>query len=190
MRICDVEGCDKKHKGHGYCDQHYQMFKKTGDPLGYETERHGLGTSREYRVWRSMKQRCLSPTAQAYHNYGGRGITVCKSWAESFIAFYKDMGARPSDEYSLDRIDNNGNYEPSNCRWTTIATQQQNRRPNKNSPYKVSGVRKAKSGRWKVSIGANTKVHHLGTYDTFEEAVEVRFNAEEKYWGRRTNYNL
>ena len=80
-----------------------------------------------YRVWSSMLERCRSPQHHAYDRYGGRGITVCDRWLvfENFLA---DMGECPSG-YSLDRINNDGNYEPSNCRWATDSEQNKNRRP-------------------------------------------------------------
>lgn len=84
-----------------------------------------------YRTWSSMKNRCLNPTGQDFARYGGRGITICARWQNSFENFYADMGDPPSSKYSIDRIDYNGNYEPSNCRWATSLEQQRNRSNNK-----------------------------------------------------------
>lgn len=81
----------------------------------------------EYRSWQMMKNRCHNPRARDYAYYGGRGITVCKKWRESFDAFLQDMGRRPSFEHTLDRVDANKNYTPSNCRWATRKTQARNR---------------------------------------------------------------
>jgi len=83
----------------------------------------------EYYAWTSMTQRCTNPKRWNYKNYGGRGIVVCERWLKSFPDFLADMGRKPSPDLSLDRIDNEGNYEPSNCRWATKSQQQRNRRP-------------------------------------------------------------
>lgn len=92
--------------------------------------RHGMAgrgdRPPEYLVWRAMRQRCAGKTADAAY-YSDRGITVCNRWAD-FSAFLADMGRRPSSKHSLDRIDVDGNYEPSNCRWTDAITQRRNQR--------------------------------------------------------------
>ncbi len=92
---------------------------------------HGATRARsmtpEYRTWISMRRRCRKIKDQDYRNYGGRGIAVCQRWL-SFDAFFADMGQRPSPLHSLDRINNDGNYEPGNCRWSTMKEQIANRR--------------------------------------------------------------
>jgi hypothetical protein len=93
------------------------------------TKKHGESRSKLYHVWSSMRDRCTNPNCKAYRYYGGRGITVCERWLNSFAAFQEDVGKR-LDGMTLDRINSNGNYEPNNVRWATMKTQQQNRRNN------------------------------------------------------------
>lgn len=90
--------------------------------------KHGASRKRIYTTWLNMKARCENPLADGYKNYGGRGITVCKRW-QSFENFYADMGD-PPHLMTIDRINNNGNYEPDNCRWATKHTQSRNKRTN------------------------------------------------------------
>lgn len=87
---------------------------------------HGGTYTREYRVWADMHQRCRNPRNTRYPKYGGRGISVCERWAD-FGTFIADMGPRPSPNHSIDRINNDGNYEPGNCRWATRSDQQRNK---------------------------------------------------------------
>jgi hypothetical protein len=84
----------------------------------------------EYTCWWAMKMRCENHKSEKYHLYGGRGIRVCEMWNSSFEAFFEDMGCRPSPEYTLDRIDTNGDYYPENCRWVTQTQQMRNIRRN------------------------------------------------------------
>ncbi len=88
---------------------------------------HGLSRTREHRIWTGIKTRCLNAKCRAYPNYGGRGITICDRWRESFSAFLADMGASTQGT-SIDRIDNDRGYEPGNCRWASASDQAHNSR--------------------------------------------------------------
>lgn len=94
-------------------------------------EDHGKANSAEYGVWYGIKKRCTNQNSQNYGDYGGRGITVCERWMNSFVAFLDDMGPRPTSEHSIERENNDGNYEPGNCRWATQLEQGRNKRNNR-----------------------------------------------------------
>ena len=106
--------------------------KKEHQLSGNARRRHGHYINRrptpERRAYSHMLPRCYNNNFPRYRDWGGRGIVVCDRWRESFDNFIADMGFKPSPKHSLDRIDNNGNYEPSNCRWATPSEQQRNKR--------------------------------------------------------------
>ena len=90
---------------------------------------HGKTKTKEFKAWDSMHQRCYNPKNPSYYRYGGRGITICSKWRQSFQAFLEDMGAAPAKHLSIDRINNDGNYEPGNCKWSTAKEQRANQSP-------------------------------------------------------------
>ncbi|KKK64047.1 hypothetical protein LCGC14_2988180, partial [marine sediment metagenome] len=141
MRICLTKGCENKHYCQGYCKKHYTRLCRHGDPFYTKIERHGMTHTPEYVTWKCIKARCYNKN-KYFYCYGGRGITVCDKWRNSFTAFLNDMGKRPFLKATIDRIDNNGNYEPENCRWTTNAENNQNKSNNKLSMRKVIKIRK------------------------------------------------
>lgn len=104
---------------------------------GCLTLKHGLWKSRIYNIWRGILKRCYLKSSKDYKNYGGRGITVCDEWKNDFKAFYNwAMANKYEDNLSIDRINVNGNYEPTNCRWVKAKTQANNRSSNKLLTYK------------------------------------------------------
>lgn len=125
--LCDcgsesnVAGADLRRGKVRSCGCLKLEISKTGDLR----RTHGLSHSPEYSSWSSMIRRCLNPKASGYHRYGGRGISVCAEWVDDVSRFVMDMGPRPPN-CSLDRIDFDGNYEPSNCRWATAQEQSEN----------------------------------------------------------------
>ena len=109
-----------------FCRSCSNKIKHSGDSNGQY--KHGATKTTEYRTWGSMKSRCYNKNTNYYKHYGGRGIIVCQRWLNSFENFLADMGIKPSPSHSIDRKDNNGNYEPANVRWATDTEQACNQR--------------------------------------------------------------
>jgi hypothetical protein len=141
-----------------------------------EPEFHGLSDTPEYAIWNTMIQRCLNPNTESYQRYGERGITVCNRWLQSFKAFYDDMGTRPSSQHSIERINNDGNYEPSNCKWDIKKNQARNRSTNHHLDY--HGERST-IAEWseKKGIGWMTIKRRLENGHTAEEALDKELGA-------------
>jgi hypothetical protein len=145
---CKEENCNKTSAARGWCWAHYLRWYRHGDlNLHYKSDRHGhasgtLSTgsrrrSPEWIAWASMKQRCNDPNSSAWGHYGGRGITVCQEWQQSFSTFLAHVGPHPGAGYSLDRINTNRGYEPGNVRWADWETQLRNRRDRKRIGWRV-----------------------------------------------------
>lgn len=133
---------------------------------------HDMTYSDEYRIWRHIKSRCLNPNTGSYKNYGGRGISICSMWIDSFENFFEYMGKRPSSKHSIDRFpDKNGNYEPNNCRWATPKEQARNTRTNHNITYKGETHCLI---RWAEILGMPYKALHL-RIKTYNWSVERAF---------------
>lgn len=133
-----------------------------------------LTNSREYHSWSAMKQRCNNPKDKRFANYGGRGITYCKEW-DNFENFIKDMGKRP-DSYSLDRIDNNGNYCKENCRWSNIKTQMNN--TSRNTIFFINNIGKTLS-QWISNFGLKSSTVRQRFY-VYGWSLEKSLNYELK----------
>lgn len=146
-----------------------------------KSKTHGMSGTPEYRAWSKMKIRCYSESYNEYHYYGGRGITVCDRWLESFKNFIEDMGTRPSINHSLDRINVDGNYNKENCRWADKSVQAFNKRKRMDNTSGVVGVYKVPYG-YIASISKNNEQHYLGFFEEIEDAINCRKEAEVKYY--------
>ena len=179
---CLVNKCNKPFYSMGYCQNHYYKYNKYGNPLAGTIQsshiKHGLSKNcAEYRAWQGMKARCFNSAKKAYKDYGGRGITVCLGWKDNFIYFYDQLGIRQSKDYSLDRINNDGNYScgkcdecidngwPMNCRWATRNEQAKNQRIRKDNKSGIRNLSQTSDGKWVIHISRR--------YSTFTDAKNV-----------------
>ena len=145
---CDC-GCEVSRRTNALRSGRAQSCMSAGCRLAIvraNLKTHGLTDTPEYVSWSSMIQRCTNSKRRGFRHYGGRGISICDQWRHSFETFLADMGPRP-DGTSIDRIDVDGNYEPSNCRWATDAQQARNRTNRKLRPHQIAQI------RWLVSVG-------------------------------------
>lgn len=146
------------------------------DVKAQEVTTHGFSKGNPtYRSWAHMLARCHNPNNKYYHNYGGRGIKVCDRWRYSFENFLADMGERPNGK-TIDRKDNDGGYEPGNCRWADWQSQMSNRRGR-------GYFWRENEQKWTTKITVNYKQIHLGYFDTPEEARQAYIEAKWKYHG-------
>lgn len=132
-------------------------------------------TASEYNIWCTMKQRCLNPSSANYSRYGGRGITIDPEWLtdDGYMAFYRDMGPRPSKAHSLDRRDPNGPYSKANCRWATVVEQQNNRSGTRQITYNGETCTSAEWSR-RTGIPANAIRNRLDAGWSVARALETK----------------
>lgn len=118
-KYCKVNECKLPYFSKGFCSTHYKRNYRYGSPMIVKHIQHKLSKTKEYEIWSDMIKRCYNPKTKNYHRYGGRGIKICDRWRHFFENFLEDMGKRPFTGAQIDRINNDGNYEPSNCEWVT-----------------------------------------------------------------------
>ena len=155
---------------------------------GKASARHGHAPKRKpsltYKSWLSMKNRCFKPDCNGYKNYGGRGITICDRWLRSFEDFLADMGERPPKNHSIERKDNDGHYEPSNCYWATAQEQARNKRKRPGCTSRFKGVSWCKSKKaWKAAIRLHGVVYFLGYFKTEEDAHAAYVKKDQELHG-------
>ncbi|MGB5792631.1 hypothetical protein, partial [Poseidonibacter sp.] len=165
----------------GYCNKkfrtriaHIKSGQTTSCGCKKGNRSHNQANTKLYGVWNTMRQRTSNQNVKCYSNYGNRGIKVCDRW-QKFENFYNDMNSTYKDGLSIDRIDNDGNYEPSNCRWTTYCIQAQNTTnicSLNTTGYRGVTLRKD-SGKYSAKITANGNSTYLGVYKTALEAAKV-----------------
>lgn len=142
--------------------------------------RHGMSRTRIYKIWKDMRRRCSNPKRECYKRYGGRGIRVCDEWHD-FINFYEwSMANGYCDNLTIDRINNDGNYEPSNCRWTNQSIQAINRMQKESNSGERGIYKETYKGKrgttvtYIAHIKRNGVRHHIGRFKTLEEAFVAR----------------
>ena len=165
----------------GHCGEEFKakttriksgVIKSCGCLVG---EYHGMKKHRFYDTYRNMKARCYNKSNPAYKHYGERGISVCEEW-QDIIKFVAWADSTYIEGYTLDRIDNAGNYEPSNCRWVDATTQAIKQRMMKNNTTGYVGVYVARDNRWESRLTFNKVDIFLGRFNTIEEAAQARDN--------------
>ena len=161
---------------------HKETASRQGKVANYK---HGKRHTKTYKIWEAMKRRCLNPNDHYYRYYGERGVEICAEWF-NFINFYKDMGNVP-DRLTLDRIDNNGNYNPKNCRWATYKQQAENRSSNKFYNYK--GIKDTLVNWTKYfKINKNTLWNRVTLYNwSMEKALFTPIKNRKGTWLPFTN---
>lgn len=132
---------------------------------------HGMSQTKEFNIWKGMRQRCENSNDPKYPIYGGRGITVCERWS-SFAAFFEDMGPCRKG-FSIERVDNNAGYSPENCTWADKYTQANNKN-NKNRTSNVAGIQVTPTGKYLARISIDGFSKYLGQYTHIEDAIAVR----------------
>lgn len=157
------------------------------ETIGDLRRSHGMSGTPTYEVWCDMRRRCENPRTKSYPNYGGRGIKVCKRW-HKFENFLADMGERPGAGYEIDRINNDGDYKPTNVRWTNDGrAQTRNRRKPKDGTAKYRGVDRTEHG-WRARIAIDGTTRYLGTFKTERDAALAYDVMARRHKGHLLNF--
>ena len=181
---CSVNKCNQKVFGKGLCQKHYTRFVKYGDVHGGIRHNNGYAAlyPNEHNIWANMHNRCYNHRSTAYDNYGGRNIKVCKRWSgpDGFKNFIEDMGERPTKKHSIDRIDNDKHYCPSNCRWTNWNVQAMNRRRTSKYSKQIGVSFNVAKQYWisQLTVNGVTKVLYSKTE---KEAIRKRLQLEKQF---------
>lgn len=179
IKIVSKEGLVRKSSNSCGCFMKESLTKKF--------LKHGKINTKEYRAWRAMQDRCYNNKTKQFKDYGGRGITVCKSWIGNFDQFYKDIGPSPTKNHSLDRIDNNKGYSKDNCRWATRNEQANN--TTKNTVIIINGIKKNMK-EWAKIIGVSCTclAYRIKTGRTNDELLVKKLpNNRKKIYKRSIN---
>jgi hypothetical protein len=152
--------------------------KKSGD----SAKTHGMSGTATYRTWYNMMNRCYKENNTDYHHYGGRGITVCDRWLESFENFYEDMGTKPKG-MSLERLQLDLGYSSDNCTWANETTQNYHQRKRKDNTSGVPGVSYRNNKGWLVRLYKDKALVHSSLHENKEEAIRIRKEVELEFYG-------
>lgn len=174
---CSHGECGKPVLALGLCSNHHRQWHYAQKPA--------------YKCWQAMLQRCYNGNDKKYAEYGGRGITVCERWRHTYDTFAADMGPKPSPTHSIDRIDNDGNYEPGNCRWATKQQQTLNRRVFRNRSGFRGVYPSARGKQWVSNLNSLATGHlYLGIFRTPEEAAWRYDQFAYGLWGEDARLNF
>lgn len=164
-----------KYCGRSCAGKAYYRRRKAGLP--YRHHLHGLSHHPLYHKWEGMMDRCNNPNRKSYKNYGGRGIQVCERWLDpaNFISDIEALGPRPTPRHSIDRKDNNGNYEPANVRWLDQTHQNFNQRTRRDNTAGHRGITYDRSrSKWSATLGISGRTINGGRFETLPEAIARR----------------
>jgi hypothetical protein len=183
MKYCIIVGCNSTYRAKNLCKKHYdaERNRRISAAKPPRPVRIPKPINPAYRSYYAMRSRCLNPNFTDYHNYGGRGIQICERWLgeDGYGNFIADMGERP-ERTTLDRLDVNGNYEPSNCRWASWSMQAANRR-NSRAYVGIKEVPTLTGISYEAKLMVKRKVVLSKTFHTLEEAIEARKKAQLEY---------